>query len=128
MLNRIDIMGRITREIELKKVNDVSCVNFTVACDRDYTGADGTRETDFIDCNAWRGTADFINKYFSKGSQIVLSGRLQSRKYTDNDGKNRNAWFVNVENVYFVGSNNSGSKKTESGFNEMPGADEEIPF
>ena len=103
MLNHITIMGRLTRDPELRTTQSgVSVTSFTVAVDRDFGGRDGSeRQTDFIDCVAWRQTGEFVSKYFHKGSMIVVSGRLQSRKWQDRDGNNRTSWEVNADNVYF---------------------------
>ena len=103
MLNHIVIMGRLTRDPELRTTQSgVSVTSFTVAVDRDFGGRDGgERQTDFIDCVAWRQTGEFVSKYFHKGSMIVVSGRLQSRKWQDRDGNNRTNWEINADNVYF---------------------------
>ena len=103
MLNHIVIMGRLTRDPELRSTQSgVSVTSFTVAVDRDFGGRDGgERQTDFIDCVAWRQTGEFVSKYFHKGSMIVVSGRLQSRKWQDRDGNNRTNWEVIADNVYF---------------------------
>ena len=103
MLNHIVIMGRLTRDPELRTTQSgVSVASFTVACDRDFGGRDGgERQTDFIDCVAWRSTGEFVSKYFHKGSMIVVSGRLQSRKWQDREGNNRTNWEINADNVYF---------------------------
>ena len=103
MLNHIVIMGRLTRDPELRTTQaGVSVTSFTVAVDRDFGGRDGgERQTDFIDCVAWRQTGEFVSKYFHKGSMIVVSGRLQSRKWQDRDGNNRTNWEINADNVYF---------------------------
>ena len=103
MLNHITIMGRLTRDPELRTTQSgVSVTSFTVAVDRDFGGRDGgERQTDFIDCVAWRSTGEFVSRYFHKGSMIVVSGRLQSRKWQDRDGNNRTSWEVNADNVYF---------------------------
>ena len=103
MLNHIVIMGRLTRDPELRTTQaGVSVTSFTVAVDRDFGGRDGgERQTDFIDCVAWRSTGEFVSKYFHKGSMIVVSGRLQSRKWQDRDGNNRTNWEVIADNVYF---------------------------
>ena len=110
MLNHIDIMGRLTRDPELRTTQaGVSVTSFTVAVDRDFGGRDGgERQTDFIDCVAWRQTGEFVSKYFHKGSMIVVSGRLQSRKWQDRDGNNRTSWEINVDNVYFGESRRDG--------------------
>ena len=103
MLNHITIMGRLTRDPELRTTQSgVSVTSFTVAVDRDFGGRDGgERQTDFIDCVAWRQTGEFVSKYFHQGSMIVVSGRLQSRKWQDRDGNNRTSWEINADNVYF---------------------------
>lgn len=98
MLNRISIMGRITAEPELRATqNGTSVASFTVAVERDTKD----KETDFISCVAWRQTGEFVSKYFHKGSMIVVSGRLQSRKWQDRDGNNRTNWEINADSVYF---------------------------
>ena len=103
MLNHIVIMGRLTRDPELRYTqSQVPVASFTVAVDRDFGGRDGgEKQTDFIDCSAWRQTGEFVSKYFRKGSMIVVSGRLQSRKWQDRDGNNRTNWEISADNVYF---------------------------
>lgn len=101
MLNHIDIMGRITRDPELRATGSgVSVCAFTVAVDRDYA-QNGERETDFIDCVAWRKAGEFVARNFTKGSMIVVSGRLQMRGWTDKDGNKRRAAEVVADDVYF---------------------------
>ena len=116
MLNHITIMGRLTRDPELRTTQaGVSVVSFTVACDRDFGGRDGgERQTDFIDCVAWRATGEFVSKYFHKGSMIVVSGRLQSRKWQDRDGNNRTNWEINADNVYFGESRRDSDSNRDS--------------
>ena len=103
MLNHITIMGRLTRDPELRRTGSgVAVTSFTVAVDRDFGGRDGgERETDFIDCVAWRQTGEFVSKYFTKGSMIVVAGRLQIRGWTDKDGNKRRTAEVVADNVYF---------------------------
>lgn len=102
MLNHIVIMGRLTRDVELRYTNNNTPVaSFTLAVDRDRKGQNGEKETDFINCVAWRQTGEFVSKYFSKGSMAVVSGRLQLRSYTDRDGNKRTAAEVVADNVYF---------------------------
>ena len=103
MLNHIVIMGRLTRDPELRTTQSgINVASFSVAVDRDFAGRDGgERQTDFIDCVAWRSTGEFVSKYFHKGSMIVVSGRLQSRKWQDRDGNNRTSWEIVADNVYF---------------------------
>ena len=104
-LSHIVIQGRLTRDPEMRRTGSgISVANFTVAVDRDVKGQDGNRETDFFDCVAWRTTADFLCKYFHKGSQILVSGKMQSRKWTDKNGQNRTSWEVQADNIYFCGS------------------------
>ena len=102
MLNHITIMGRLTRDPELRYTQSQTPVaSFTLAVDRDYTGQDGSRETDFIDCVSWRQGAEFVSKYFRKGSMAVVDGRLQSRKWQDRDGNNRTSWEILTDHTYF---------------------------
>ena len=109
MLNHITIMGRLTRDPELRRTNSgVATASFCLAVDRDHNPKDGgEKETDFIDCVAWRQTAEFVSKYFTKGRMAVVSGRLQIRNWTDKEGhKRRNAEVV-ADSVYFGDSKNS---------------------
>ena len=112
MLNHIVIMGRLTREPELRRTGSgIAVASFTVAVDRDFSGRDGgEKETDFIDCVAWRQTGEFVSKYFTKGSMIVVSGRLQIRNWNDKDGNKRRSAEVVADNVYF-----GESKRSDSG-------------
>ena len=139
MLNHIDIMGRLTRDPELSRTpSGISCVSFTLAVDRDYSGKDGgEREADFITCIAWRSTAEFVAKYFTKGRMAVVSGRLQVRKWKNKDGENRYATEVVADSVYFGDSKkeaSSGSNGQQGGYNapvfaefsEVPEQDYEI--
>ena len=109
MLNHITIMGRLTRDPELRRTGTgVAVASFTVAVDRDFGGRDGgEKETDFIDCVAWRQTGEFVSKYFTKGSMIVVSGRLQIRSWNDKDGNKRRTAEVVADNVYFGESRRS---------------------
>ena len=121
MLNQIDLMGRLTRDVELRTTQSgVSVASFTLACDRDFGGRDGEKETDFIDCVAWRSTADFAAKYFSKGRMAVVSGRLQIRPWTDKEGNKRYSTEVAVENMYFGDSKPDGKKNTGADGSEIP--------
>ena len=103
MLNHITIMGRLTRDPELRRTGSgIAVASFTVAVDRDFGGRDGgEKETDFIDCVAWRQTGEFVSKYFTKGRMIVVSGRLQIRTWTDKDGNKRRTAEVVADNCYF---------------------------
>ncbi len=103
MLNQIIIMGRLTRDPELRRTGSgIAVASFCVAVDRDYPSKEtGEKETDFINCVAWRQTGEFVSKYFQKGSMIVVSGRLQIRKWTDDSGNNRTTAEIVADNVYF---------------------------
>jgi single-strand DNA-binding protein len=110
MLNHIVIMGRLTRDPELRRTGSgVAVASFSVAVDRDFGGRDGgEKETDFIDCVAWRQTGEFVSKYFTKGRMIVVSGRLQIRSWTDKDGNKRRTAEVVADNCYFGDSKREG--------------------
>ena len=110
MLNHITIMGRLTRDPELRRTGSgIAVASFTVAVDRDFGGRDGgEKETDFIDCVAWRQTGEFVSKYFTKGRMIVVSGRLQIRSWTDKDGNKRRTAEVVADNCYFGDSKRDG--------------------
>ena len=112
MLNHIVLMGRLTRDPELRYTqSQVAVTSFRIAVDRDFGGRDGAeRQTDFIDCVAWRQTGEFVSKYFTKGSMAVVAGRLQIRDWTDRDGNKRRSAEVVVENIYF-----GESKRREDG-------------
>ena len=102
MLNKIFLMGRLTRDPELRRTQSGTAVtSFSLAVDRDFKSQNGEKETDFIDVVAWRNTAEFVSKYFTKGRMAIVEGRLQLRDYTDRDGNKRRAAEVIAENVYF---------------------------
>ena len=102
MLNKIFIMGRLTRDPELRRTQGGNAVtSFALAVDRDFKSADGTKETDFIDVVAWRNTAEFAAKYFTKGRMAVVEGRLQMRDWTDKEGNKRRIAEVVADNIYF---------------------------
>ena len=111
MLNHITIMGRMTRDPELRRTGSGTPVtSFTLAVDRDFGPKDGgEKETDFIDVVCWRSTAEFVEKYFRKGSMAIASGRLQIRSWTDNEGRKRRSAEVIADNVYFGDSKKSDS-------------------
>ena len=144
MLNHIVIMGRLTRDPDLRYTqSQLPVVSFTLAVDRDFSGKDGgEKQTDFIDCVAWRSTAEFISKYFAKGSMAAVSGRLQLRDWTDREGSKRRSAEVIVDNIYFGRSkkdnpaasqsapqqSHSAPAYEQSRFVEMDDGDEELPF
>ena len=153
MLNHITIMGRLTRDPDLRYTQSQTPVaSFTLAVDRDFGSRDGgEKQTDFIDCVAWRQTAEFVSKYFTKGSMAVVSGRLQIRDWTDRDGGKRRSAEVVVDNMYFgesrrrdgdsgdsrsssyssygnSGSAGKSSAPAASAFAELDDGDGELPF
>ena len=109
MLNRIILMGRLTRDPELRRTGSGTAVtSFSLAVDRDFKSQSGEKETDFIDVVAWRSTAEFVSKYFTKGRMAVVEGRLQIRDWTDRDGGKRRSAEVVADNVYFGDSKRDG--------------------
>lgn len=140
MLNTVVIMGRLTRDPEMRTTQSgVAVASFTLAVDRDFGGKDGgEKQTDFIDCTAWRHSADFVSKYFAKGSMAIVKGRLQIDNYTDNDGNKRKSAKVIADNIYFGESKKSGGQNSgqngeqitpaPSGFVPVDVDDSELPF
>ena len=117
MLNHITVMGRLTRDPELRRTGSgVAVASFTVAVDRDFTDKQsGEKETDFIDCVAWRQTGEFVSKYFTKGRMAVVSGRLQIRTWNDKDGNKRRTAEIVADNVYF-GDSKSDTSNQNNGY------------
>ena len=117
MLNHIVLMGRLTRDPELRYTqSQIPVASFSLAVDRDYGGRDGAeKQTDFIDIVAWRSTAEFVSKYFTKGSMAVVSGRLQIRDWTDREGNKRRSAEVVADNVYFGESKRSRDENAGGG-------------
>lgn len=127
MLNRITIMGRLAKDPELRRTNGGTPVtSFTLAVDRDFKGQNGEKETDWIDVVAWRNTAEFVSKYFSKGRMAVVEGRLQIRNWTDKDGNKRKSAEVLADNVYFADSKRD-SEPAEMAYTEIED-DDDWPF
>lgn len=134
MLNVVALMGRLTADPELRTTpSGVSVTPFTIAVDRSFAKKGEERQADFINCVAWRGTADFVAKYFQKGSLIAVDGSIHTRHYQDKDGNNRTAFEVVVDNAHFAGS----KEKTEKpAYTEQPAYDdfatiddaEDLPF
>ena len=115
MLNHITLMGRLTRDPELRRTNSgIPVASFTLACDRDFGTKGQEKETDFVDVVAWRNTAEFVSKYFAKGRMAVVSGRLQIRNWTDKDGSKRRSAEILADNVYF------GDSKQDNGQKQQP--------
>ena len=155
MLNHITIMGRLTRDPELRRTGSgIAVASFTVAVDRDFSSKEGgEKETDFIDCVAWRNTGEFVSKYFTKGRMIVVSGRLQIRNWNDKDGNKRRSAEVVADSCYFGDSKKDGDNSggsyggnsynasgygapgysappayPQSNFDVIEGDDEQLPF
>lgn len=138
MLNHIVIMGRLTKDPELRRTGSGTAVtSFTLAVDRDFANKQsGEKETDFIECVAWRNTAEFVDKYFSKGRMAVVEGRLQIRNWTDDKGNNRRTAEVVADSVYFGDSKrenanqfaNNAMPGSVSDFDPVYGDDAQLPF
>ena len=141
MLNKVVIMGRFTKDPELRRTGSGAAVtSFSLACDRDFKSQSGDKETDFIEVVAWKNTAEFVSKYFSKGRMAVVEGRLQIRDWTDKAGSKRTTAEVVADNVYFADSKRSESNDNQKeNFNALSGRvsddfapiseeDGEIPF
>ena len=131
MLNKIIIMGRLTRDPELRRTGSgTSVTSFSLACDRDFKSQSGDKETDFIEVVAWKNTAEFVSKYFSKGRMAVVEGRLQIRDWTDKAGNKRTTAEVVADNVYFADSKRSESNDNQKeNFNALSGrlSDDFVP-
>lgn len=113
-MNQIILKGRLCHTPELKQTpNGVSVLNTSIAVNRAYAAKGEERQADFFDIVAWRGTAEFIAKYFQKGQEILITGEMQSRKYQDKQGNNRIAWNVSVERVEFCGSKSDNSRSAD---------------
>lgn len=143
MINMVALMGRLTYEPELISTpNGVSVLRFQVACDRSYQAKGQERQADFIDCVAWRQTAEFISRYFHKGSMIAIEGTVQTSNYTDKNGNNRKQTEVLANNVLFCGSKNENGASMDinpepsstkpnlddADFEEIVDDDDDLPF
>ena len=132
MLNKGISMGRLTRDPELRHTQSGTAVcSFTLAIDRDRKDANGEKQTDFIDCVAWNKQAEFVAQWFSKGMMAIVVGRIQSRKWQDQNGNNRTAIELNCEEVSFgetKKNRDSNSGRQNSDFADMPEEDSDVPF
>ena len=132
MLNKIILMGRLCANPELRRTNSGTAVtSFSLACDRDFKSQSGDKETDFIEVVAWKNTAEFVSKYFSKGRMAVVDGRLQIRDWTDKAGNKRTTAEVVADNVYFADSKRSESNDNQKeNFNALSGrlSDDFVPI
>ena len=129
-MNNICITGRLTSAPEIKKTTSgVSVCSVSIAVDRDYK-VNGEKATDFIPCVFWRGTAEFVGKYFRKGDMIAVVGSLESRKYKDKDGNNRTVWEVKADKVNFCGGKKEVSQDNTQTFEDVSDelSDEDLPF
>ena len=110
MLNKVIMMGRLVKDPELRRTQSGTAVtSFRIAVDRDFKSQDGSKQADFFDVVAWRGTAEFVSKYFSKGRMAVVEGRLQTRDWTDREGGKRVATEIVADNIYFGDSKRDGA-------------------
>lgn len=143
MINSVVIMGRLTYEPELRATQSgISVIRFQVACDRNYQKSGEERKADFIDVTAWRQTAEFVSRYFHKGSMIAVEGSIQTDSYTDKDGNKSKSVQVVANNVSFCGSKNESSTGNQvynqpapgyssadnSDFEEIVDDDDDLPF
>ena len=134
MLNKVVLMGRLTKDPEMRYTQAQTAVtSFSLAVERDAKSRDGDREVDYINCVAWRSSAEFVEKYFHKGSMAVVAGRLQIRNWQDKDGNNRQSAEVVVDNIYFGDSKRSDDSNTPpstgSTFKELEDdSHEDLPF
>lgn len=130
MINNVTLMGRLTAAPELKTTNSgINVTSFCIAVDRRFS-QNGEKQADFINCVAWRNTAEFIAKYFGKGDQIAVIGEIQTRKYTDKDGNNRTAFEVVINQASFCGgkSNANSDDAMNVGYTEIKANDDDLPF
>ena len=124
MLNVVAIMGRLVADPELRTTPaGVNVCQFRIACDRNFARQGEQRQADFVDIVAWRAQADFVCKYFSKGSLIAINGHIQTRNYQDKNGNNRTAFAVVAENINFGGSKGTSSAKVDDGREAVPRSD-----
>ena len=135
MLNNIVIMGRLTRDPELRRTGSgVAVASFTLAVDRDFASQGGEKETDFVDIVAWRSTAEFVSKYFTKGRMAVVSGRLQIRNWQDKEGNKRRSAEILADHVYFGEAKRDKTTQGEpqydpqGGFSEIEDTDTTLPW
>ena len=129
MLNKIILMGRLTKEVEMRVTqNGMHVARTTVACDRDFQSGGSERQTDFVDVVAFRTTAEFMERNFRKGQLVVVAGRLQSNKWTDKNGQNRVSWEVAADNVYFGGDKPKATDVSAADFEDLGGDDGDLPF
>lgn len=128
MLNHVSIMGRICNDIEVRRTGSGTAVaSFTLAVERDFKKENGEKETDFIECVAWKNTAEFVQKYFGKGKMAIVAGRLQTRNWQDKDGNKRKTSEVVVDSIYF-GEAKTNNSTPASDFAMLEDEDANLPF
>lgn len=128
MLNVCTIMGRLVRDPELRRTGSgIAVASFTLAVEDDFKDKDGNKKTIFIDCTAWRGTSEFISKYFTKGSMAIVQGKLDVREWTDKDGNKRRNTEIVVDNVYFGDSKKDHAQPAQD-FAMIDDHDARLPF
>ena len=132
-MNKVILMGRLVKDPEARTVGDgISIARFTIAVDRRFTGKDGQRQTDFINCTAWRKTGEFICRYFHKGNMIAVIGELQTRTWEDDTGQKRYATEVNVSEAYFTGEKPGAPNQNNGfdtlGFEDFGENEDDLPF
>lgn len=129
-MNKVILKGNLTKDIDLQTTsNGNSVAKFTIAVQRKFANADGERETDFINCVAWRNTADFVSKYFKKGSQILVCGAIQTRSYDAEDGTKRYVTEIIVDEVEFCGKADTTTEtKKDEAVKMQPIDDDGLPF
>lgn len=128
MLNVCTIMGRLVRDPELRRTGSgIAVASFTLAVEDDFKDKDGNKKTIFVDCTAWRGTGEFISKYFTKGSMAIVQGKLDVREWTDKDGNKRRNTEIVVENIYF-GESKKDHAQPAQGFAAIEDPDAQLPF
>ena len=121
MLNNITLMGRLTAEPDYRTTQSgVPLAKFTLAVERDYSGQNGERVTDFLDVDAWRQTADFVSKYFHKGQLVAVVGSVQVENFTDRDGNKRRSWTVQAQHCYFAEPKRDGQPAQTQGYQQQP--------
>lgn len=143
MMNRVCLMGRLTKDPELRQTpNNVPVATFSLAVDRNYQADKDNKQTDFINIVAWRHTAEFVKKHFTKGQLVAVEGSIQTRSYQDKDGNNRTVFEVVADQVYFAEKKQNGENKSQSessakdsfqvgdlgDFEEFDANDGELPF
>lgn len=129
MINNAIVGGRLVADPEIRRTQSgVPVVSFRIACERDFKNGSGEREVDYINCVAWRNTAEFVSKFFTKGRMIIVQGRIEQREFVAKDGNNRQVHEVVADNVYFGDTKTNGGTKHEGAYDPFESVDSEVPF